>query len=164
MAQPVTYDATFEPPPAMPGMIADAMFTDKVVVPCGAAAQPFGTVVASVAATGVSVLPIGANPIEGVAIASHVHGGRAGGTPGSYVQYDAMSVMRSGRIWGRASGACTKDAVATYDAATGMFTGAGSPATLPNAKFLTANISIPGILSTDAAESVVLVELHSPAV
>lgn len=163
---PVTWDATFEPPPAIPGMIADAMFTDKVVVPCGAAPQPFGTVVAYVEATGVSVLPVGTNPVAGVSIMDHQVGGRrtnAGTQQSQNVQYDAISVMRRGRIWGRASAACTKGAVAKFDPATGMFTDAGT-ATLAQAKFLTANISIPGMLTTDTAESVVLVELHSPAV
>jgi len=162
MAQPVTFDANFDMYPAMPGMIADSMFTDKVTVPCGATAQPFGTLVASVPATGASVLPIGTNPIEGIAIHEHLVGGRRVAQNG-YVQYDAISVMRRGRIWALASGACTKDAVAKYDPATGMFADAGT-ATAPNAKFLSANLSIPGLLSGEAAVSVVLVELGSPAV
>jgi hypothetical protein len=162
MPIPVAPDATFELPPAVPGMIADAMFTDKAVVPCGAAATPFGALVASVAATGISVLPIGANPIEGIAIMDQGIGGRRTVT-GAYAQYDAMSVMRRGRIWARAGGACTKDAVAKYDPATGLFADAGT-GTLAQAKFLSANISIPGVVSTDSAESVVLVELHSPFV
>ena len=163
---PVTWDATYEPPVAIPGMIADLAFTDKVVVPCGAAAQPFGTVVAYVEATGVSVLPIATNPVAGVSIMDHQVAGRRtnnGAQQVGNVQYDAISVMRRGRIWGRASGACTKGAVAKFDPATGMFADAGT-GTLANAKFLTANLSIPGLLTSDTAESVVLVELHSPAV
>jgi len=163
---PVTWDSTFDPPPAIPGMIADAMFTDKVVVPCGATAQPFGSAVAYVEATGVSVLPAGTNPIAGIAIMDHQVAGRrtASGVPQTqYQQYDAMSVMRRGRIWARASGACTKGAVAKFDPATGLFADAGT-ATMAQAKFLSANISIPGMLTTDTAESVVLVELHSPVV
>ena len=166
MALPISIDTTFEPPPALPGMIADSMFTDKVVVPCGAAPQPFGTVVASVPATGISVLPIGANPIEGIAIMDHQVAGAAtatGATQDGYRQYNRMSVMRRGRIWGLASGACGKDAVAKYDPATGMFADAGT-GTLPNAKFLSAAVSIPGLASGEAAVSIVLVELHSPAV
>lgn len=45
--QPVTYDPLFDMVPAFPGMIADAMFTDKISVACGPSAQPFGTVVAT---------------------------------------------------------------------------------------------------------------------
>ena len=163
---PETWNSTFDPPVALPGMIADSMFTDKVVVPCGATPTPFGAVVAFVSATGVSALPIGTNPIAGVAIMEHLLGGRrnnSGAQSTSYEQYDRISVMRRGRIWGRASGACTKNGVAKYDPATGLFADAGT-GTLPNATFLSANISIPGMLSTDAAESVVLVELGSPAV
>jgi hypothetical protein len=163
MAVPVTFDATTEYAPAFAGMIVDAMFTDKVTVPCGATTQPFGTAVASVAATGVSVLPIGANVIEGIAIHEQQLGSRRGTVDG-YVQYDAISVMRRGRIWARASGACTKDAVAKYDAATGIFADAGA-ATLPNARFLSANLTIPAVQAgTDTSHQVVLVELHAPNV
>jgi len=163
---PITYDATFDPPPAMPGMIADLAFTDKIVVPCGTAATPFGAVVAYVTATGISVLPIGTNPIAGVAIMDHQVAGRRTATgvqQTAYVQYDAMSVMRRGRIWARASGACTKDAVAKYDPATGIFADAGT-GTLANAKFMSANINIPGVATGDATEIVVLGELHSPVI
>jgi hypothetical protein len=162
MAQPVTYDSTMDLAPAFPGMIADAMFTDKVTVPCGAAPQPFGTVVASVPATGVSVLPIAANSIEGIAIHEHqIASKRVGGD--TYTQYDAISVMRRGRIWARASGACTKDAVAKFDPATGIFADSGS-ATLVNAKFLNANLTVVAIAPGEATSQIVLVELHSPAI
>lgn len=158
--QPVTWDANFDYPPAFAGMIADDMVTDKVTVPCGATAQPIGTLVASLVATGVSVLPIGANPIEGIAIHDHRFAGRVTAQDG-YVQGDAISVMRRGRIWARASGACTKDAVAKYDPATGIFADAGT-ATLVNAKFLSAHLTIPGVET--GSQIIVLVELHSPAV
>lgn len=163
---PITWDSTFDPPPAMPGMIADLAFTDKIVVPCGASPTPFGSVVAYVTATGISALPIGTNPVAGIAIMDHQVAGRrtaTGAQQTGYVQYDAMSVMRRGRIWARASGACTKDAVAKYDPATGLFADAGT-GTLANAKFMSANLSIPGLLSGDAAEIIVLVELHSPVI
>jgi hypothetical protein len=159
--QPVTWNANYDYPPAYAGMIADSGFTDKVTVPCGATAQPYGSVVASVTATGVSVLPIGTNVPEGVAIHDHRGGARLVGNGDNYLQGDAMSVMRRGRIWGRASGTCTKDAVAKYDPATGLFSDAGT-ATLPNAKFLTANLSVPGI--DTGSQIIVQVELHSPAV
>lgn len=159
--QPVTFDPNYDYPPAFAGMIADSMFTDKVTVPCGTAPIPYGAVVASVAATGVSVLPVGTNPVEGVAIHDHRGGARLVGNGDNYVQGDAMSVMRRGRIWARASGACTKDAVAKYDPATGLFADAGT-GTLPNAKFVTANITVAGI--DTGSQSIVQVELHSPAV
>jgi len=163
MAVPVTFDPAVDYAPAFAGMIADAMFTDKVTVPCGATPQPFGTLVASTTATGVSVLPIGANIIEGIAIHEHQLGSRRTGTDG-YVQHDAMSVMRRGRIWARASGTCTKDAVAKYDAATGIFADAGA-GTMPNARFLSANLTIPAVQAgVDAAHQVVLVEVHAPNV
>lgn len=158
---PVTWSPDFDFPPAFAGMIADSMFTDKVTVPCGAAAQPFGTVVATVPATGVSVLPIGANTIEGVAIHDHRFSGRYVGQEG-YQQFDPMLVMSRGRVWALASGACTKDAVAKYDPATGVFADAGT-ATLPNATFLTANLAIPGIGGV-GTQTIVQVELHDPRV
>ncbi len=164
MATPVTFDPNVDYAPAFAGMIADAMFTDKVTVPCGAAPQPFGTVVASVTATGISALPIGANVIEGVAIHEQQIGSKRGAAGDTYTQFDAMSVMKRGRIWARASGACTKDAVAKYDAATGVFADSGA-ATLPNARFLSANLTIPAVQAgVDAPHQVVLVELHAPNV
>lgn len=162
MAVPITFDATTEYAPAFAGMIADAMFTDKVTVPAGTT-HPFGTVIASVTATGVSALPVGTNVIEGVAIHEQQLGSRRGGIDG-YVQYDAISVMRRGRVWGRASGACTKDAVAKYDPATGIFADAGT-GTLPNARFLSANLTIPAVQAgTDTSHQVVLLEIHAPNV
>lgn len=159
---PITWDANFEYPPAFAGMIADDMFTDKATVPCGAAPQPFGTVVATVTGTGVSALPVGTNIIEGIAIHDHRFAGRLTyPVQDGYVQYDAISVMRRGRIWARASGACTKDAVAKYDPATGIFADAGT-ATLPQAKFLSANLTIPGI--DGGSQIIVLLEVHSPFV
>lgn len=159
--QPVIWNATYDPPPAFAGMLADSGFKDSVTVACGAAPQPYGTVVASTSATGVSVLPIGSNPIEGVAIHDHRGGARLVNNGDAYQQGDAMSVLRRGRIWARASGACTKDAVAKYDPATGLFGDAGT-ATLPNAKFLSANLTVPGI--DTGSQIIVQVELHSPAV
>lgn len=157
---PITWDANYDFPPAFAGMIADDMVTDKVTVPCGASPVPHGAVVASLATTGVSVLPIGTNPIEGIAIHDHRFAGRVTSQDG-YVQGDAIAVMRRGRIWAKATGACTKDAVAKYDPATGLFADAGT-ATLTNAKFLSANLTIPGV--DTGSQIIVLVELHSPAV
>lgn len=157
---PVTWNSDFDYPPAFAGMIADDMFTDKVTVAAGAAGVQFGCVVATVVATGVSAMPIGTNVIEGIAIHDHRFAGRVT-TQEGYAQYDAISVMRRGRIWAKASGACTKDAVAKYDPATGQFADAGT-ATLPNAKFLTTALTIPGIES--GSQMIVQVELHSPAV
>lgn len=153
------YNAATENAPGFPGMLYDIGFTDKVVTPCGASAQPFGTVVGTVAATGVSVLPTGTN-LEGVAIHDHMVAGRRTDQSG-YVQGDAMSVLKRGRIWARASGACTKDAVAKYDPATGVFADAGT-ATYPQAKFLTGNISVVAIVPGGPTTQIVLVELHNP--
>lgn len=161
--QPVTWNSDFDPPPAYAGMLADNMVTDKTTVPCGAFTHPFGTVVAYVPATGVSVLPIGTNPVEGIAIHDHRFGSRSlAAQQGAYVQFDAISVCKRGRIWARASGACTKDGPANYDPATGTLADAGT-GTLPNAKFLTANFTVNDILG-GGTQSIVLVELHSPSV
>ena len=158
---PVIWNAETEFPPAFAGMSFDSSFKDDITVPCGASPQPFGTVVASVAATGLSVLPIGTNPIEGVALHDHRFSGGIVGQEG-YVQFNAMSVRRRGRIWALASGTCTKDAVAKYDPATGIFADAGT-GTLPNAKFITGHIAVPGINGV-GSQTVVGVELGSPVV
>jgi hypothetical protein len=137
--QPVVWNPDTESPPAFAGTPGDSGIGDKVGVPCGAAPQRFGTVVASVKTTGVSVLPIDAaqHAVEGVALHAHHPAGRVAGQDG-YVQGDMMSVKRRGRIWALASGACAKDAVAKYDPATGVFGDAGT-ATYPGARFLTAD-------------------------
>lgn len=158
---PVTYNPDTDSAPAVPGMLADSGFTDKITVPCGAAPQPFGTVVGTVAATGISVLPVGAN-LAGIALQDHAYAGRRI-TQDGYVQYDAMSVIARGRVWALASGTCTKDAVAKYDPATGVFADSGT-ATYPNAKFLTGAVQITGILSSNPAARIVQVELHNPTV
>jgi hypothetical protein len=158
--QPITYNATFDMQPAIPGLLADSGFTDKVTVPCGATAQPFGSVVASVAATGISVLPTGTNVLEGIAIYDATLAGRHDAQDG-YKQYDGISVLSRGRIWARASGTCTKDAVAKFNPATGVFADAGT-VTYPNARFLSANITSVGLLPGEAAEQMVLVELGDP--
>lgn len=160
MVQPVTYDATLDMVPAFPGMLADDGFTDKITIPCGATTHAFGTVVATVAATGRSVMPIGTNVLQGIAIHDHTLSGRHP-FQDTYVQYDAVSVLARGRIWARASGTCTKDAVAKYDPATGLFADAGS-ATYPQARFLTGNVTVIGVLASDASSQMVMVELHNP--
>lgn len=166
MAVPVSYDTAFDLAPAFPGMLADAMFTDKTTVPAGTSHQ-FGTVVATVAATGRSVMPVSTNVIQGVAIHDHNISGRympdVANSGDRYVQYDPISVLRRGRIWARASGACTKDAVAKFDPATGLFADAGS-ATMKNARFLSANLTITPVVASDASSIIVLVELHEPTV
>jgi hypothetical protein len=147
-------------------MLADAGFTDKVSIAAGTEHQ-FGTLVAADAATGKSVMPIGTNVIQGIALHDHNISGRylpgVANATDRYVQYDPMTVLRRGRVWARASGACTKDAVAKYDPATGIFANAGS-ATLKNAKFLTANLTVIGITPTDATSIIVMVELHDPGI
>jgi hypothetical protein len=158
---PVTFDATFDYAPGFAGMISDAMLTDKIAVPCGAAAQPFGTVVGYVEATGVSELPVVVTRIAGIAIHEQQTGSRRTATTG-YVQGEAMSVMRRGRIWALAIGTCTKGAVAKFTLASGAFSDAGA-ATLPTAKFLTGALTVPAV-STEATHQIVLVELHSPQV
>jgi hypothetical protein len=159
---PVTFDATFDYAPAFAGMISDAMFTDKIIVPCGATAQPFGTVVGYVEATGVSELPVVATRIAGIAIHEHQTGSRRTASTG-YVQYEAMSVMRRGRIWALANGACTKGAVAKFTLASGIFSDAGA-ATMPTAKFLSAALTVPAIWPGEPTHQIVLVEMHSPQV
>jgi hypothetical protein len=159
---PVTYDPVFDNQPGIPGALYDSGFTDKNGPPCGVSPQPFGTVVAAVAATGISVLPIGANILQGVAVYDAVLAGRHDAQNG-YKQGDAISVLRRGRIWGRASGACTKDAVAKYDPATGIWADAGS-ATYPNARFLSGMITGVGLVPGEAAELFVLVELGDPTI
>ncbi len=154
---PVTYDPLFDLAPCFPGMLADSGDTDKVTVPCGTAPQAFGTVVATVPATGISALPIGANTLQGIAIHDQTFAGRVVSQDG-YVRGDPMSVITEGRIWARASGACTKDAPAKFDPATGVFSDAGL-ATYPRARFLTGQVSVIGVLSTDAATIAVQVEL-----
>lgn len=168
MVQAVSYNTEFDFAPAFAGMPADAQITDKISVPCGATAVPFGAVVLSDAATGRSVAPSTANAVpQGIAIHDHNMAGRflpnVAGAADGYVQYDAIAVMRRGRIWARASGACTKDAVAKYDPATGLWADAGT-ATFPGARFLTANISIVPVIAGEAAHSIVMVELGDPTV
>lgn len=157
---PITWDANFDYPPAFAGMLADDMFTDKQTIPCGVTTQPFGTVVATVVATGISVLPVATNPVQGIALHDHRFAGRIT-TQEGYVRYDAMSVIGRGRVWALASGACTKDAVAKFDAATGIFADAAL-VTYPNARFLSTALTIPGIET--GSQLIVLVELHHPAV
>ncbi len=162
VTQPLLAPALGEFEPTLPpGSTYDSGLGDAVAVPCGATAQPFGTVVGYVEATGISVLPIGANPIAGIALREHQTGSRRAHS--AWVQYEPIPAKRRGRVWAAASGACTKGAVARFDPATGMFATAGS-ATYPNAKFLTADRLAEPVVVGDAGERVVLVELHSPAV
>lgn len=158
--QPVTYNATFDMQPAIAGLLADSGFTDKITVPCGATAQPFGTVVAAVATTGISVLPVATNVLQGIAIYDATLAGRHDVQDG-YKQFDAISTLRRGRIWARASGTCTKDAVAKFNPATGIFADAGA-STYPNARFLSGNITSVALLPGEATEQMVLVELGEP--
>ena len=158
--QPVRYDPNYDLVPAFPGMIADSGFSDTVTIACGPTPQPFGTVVGEDTATGRSVFPI-TNP-KGVALHDHNYAGRVGGVDG-YTQFDAMSVAQRRRVWGLASGTCSKDQVAKYNPANGTFSDAGT-ATMPNAKFLSANIACVGVRPGEAAAQMVLVELHSPTV
>jgi hypothetical protein len=166
MVQPVNYDPNLDFAPGFPGMKMDSGFGDVVSIPAGTS-HLFGTLIATVAATGRSVLPIGTNSFQGIAIHDHNLSGRympsVANAGDRYIQYDAISVMRKGRIWARASGTCTKDAVAKYDPATGIFADAGS-ATLKNARFITGNISVVGIDANDATSIMVAVELHDPSI
>src|SRR3712207_1416106 len=108
VTQPLLAPEFYEFEPALPpGSNFDTGFGDTVAVPCGATPQPFGTVVAYVEATGVSVLPVGANPIAGVAIHEQQRGSRRA-QRGNYVEFEAISAKRCGRVWAAASGACTK--------------------------------------------------------
>lgn len=169
MVQAVSYDTAFDMVPAFAGMIADSMFTDKVSIPCGTTPVLFGAgVFADPNGRSVAPAALSATVIwQGVAIHDHNLSGRwlpgVTGANDGYVQYDSIAVMKRGRIWARASGACTKDAVAKFDVATGLFADAGT-GTVPNARFLTANISIIGVLGTDTPHSIVMVELGDPTV
>lgn len=159
MPTPVSYTFATDMAPAVAGMPGDSGFMDKVTVPCGATAQTFGTVVAAVNTTGISVLPTTSNVLQGIALKDDTLAGRLSGQEG-YVQYDPMTVLRRGRAWGLASGTCTKDAVAKYDPATGIFADAGS-ATYPNARFLSGHVAVPKVDGTTGT-TIVYVELGEP--
>lgn len=157
MSETYVVDSTLYMTPAFAGMLADVQFTSKETHPA-AGTISFGMVVTPAADGKVSAGGTGVN--GGVAIADHTVAGVYQAS--QYRQYDPVSVLRRGRIWGLASGTCTKDAVAKYASATGIFLTAGNT-TLKNARFRSANISFPG-LPGDAAQILVLVELHDPGV
>lgn len=154
--------------PAIPGMLADNMFTDKGTVPCGSSAVQFGTVVATSPTTGISVLPIptagtppAASGLQGIAIHDHAYAGSFTQQNG-YIQFDAISVLARGRIWALASGTCTRDGPARFDPANGTFSDTGT-ITYPNAKFITGAINLGSLLSSIPNALIVQVELHAPA-
>lgn len=155
----IAYDTDVYMDPALPGLLADLQFTDKVVIACGPAPQPFGSVVGMDTATGVSALPV-ANA-QGIAIRETAYGGRAGGQAGAYVQYDAIAVCKRGRIWALASGACTKGGPVKYDPTTGIVGDAGT-ATLAKAKFVTGDVTLTGLIAGAPTRRIVQVELHEP--
>lgn len=171
MVQAVSYDTGFDFVPAFPGMKADAMFTDTVSIPCGSASIGFGCGVFADPVTGRSNTPATGNFI-GAAIHDHNLSGRylpnVTGANDGYVQYDSIAALRRGRIWARTSGSVTKESAVVTVETTGLTfttTAAGaSNIAVPHARFLSANLSIIGILAGDSATNTALLELGEPTV
>lgn len=157
------FDPTFDMSPAFPGMLADSGFTDKITLPANVAI-PFGTAVTKTAGKAV----LGAVPI-GIAIADQALQGIYRGSGliasfDSYQQYDAVSVLKTGRIWVLVAPTkvCTAEAVAKFDVA-GMATDDGAY-TMAHGRFLTTHFSwtspFPGI----GTRRVALVQLADPGI
>lgn len=160
MSESFVVDSNLYMAPAFAGMLADIQFTSKETNPCGATAIPFGVAATPNASTGV-LAPGGTGAGAGVAIHDHTVAGVY--QANEYRQYDAVSLLRRGRIWCKASGTCTKGAVAKFNATTGVF-GDAEANTMVNARFRTAQVSMSTGLPGDAAATLVLVELHDPAI
>jgi hypothetical protein len=170
MVTAVTYDSGFDLVPGFPGLLYDAGVTDKISVPCGSAAVPFGCAVFADPATGHSATPVTGTFI-GAAIHDHNLSGRYSSVAGAndtYIQYDAISVLRRGRIWARITGTVVKESVVVTALTTDLsFTTTAADAThivVPNARFLSANLSIIGILAGDTANNIAILELHEPTI
>lgn len=134
--------------PAFAGMKADSGFDRVESFPAGTAGLDFG-VATGTDANGLLVPGTGTK-IRGVSVHSHA----AGIVGGRYAPTECVSTMTRGLVWGKATGTVTKDAVAKYDPATGIFSDAGS-ATIPNSIFRSGATAVAG-------GSIVLVELHAP--
>ena len=161
MSETYTPDQSIYMPPAFAGMLADIQFTSKETHPCGTNPVPFGVVVTP--ASDGKVQAGGTGVGGGVAIHDHTVNGIYRSE--QYRRYDAVSVIRRGRIWCRvtAAGTCTKGAVVKFNATTGEVSDAGAN-TLKNARFRTAQITANSNLPGEANQLLVLVELHDPAV
>ena len=159
MSETYTPDSTLYMPPAFAGQLADLQFTSKETHPCGTNAVAFGCAVTPASDGKVQVG--GAGTGGGIAIHDHTVAGIYNAN--EYRRYDAVSVLRRGRIWAKATGTCTKGGVAKFDATTGVFSDGGAN-TLKNARFRTAKISSANNLPGESAQELVLVELHDPAI
>lgn len=158
MSETYSVDSNLYMTPAIAGQLADMQFTSKETHPCGANAVPFGTIATPASDGKVQVGGTGVG--GGVAIHDHTIAGVY--QAGEYRQYDAVSLLRRGRIWVKASGTCTKGGAVKFNATTGLV-GDAEAVVLKNARFRTAAVSMQG-LPGDNAVSLVLVELHDPAI
>lgn len=159
MSKTYIVDGNLYMAPAFAGMLADLQFTSKETHPCGTNAVPMG-VVATPAADG-KVQAGGTGAGAGAAIHDHTIAGVYGAA--EYRRYDAVSLLRRGRIWLKAAGTCTKGGVVKFSATTGEVSDGGAN-TLKNARFRTAAVSMANNLPGESAASLVLVEFHDPAI
>lgn len=153
----------FDMAPAHPGMLADTGFTDKVTHPAAGAIN-FGRAVSLNAQN--RVVEGGTAPI-GVALHDHTIGGiyspsSPGGRQNGYAQFDAVSVIKRGRVWVEAVAACTRGAAARFDA-NGRATTAGT-VVMNGARFLTADMTINTYVPEIGSQRMVLVELAEPTI
>lgn len=160
MSESFVVDGNLYSAPAFAGMLADIQFTSKETFPCGANPVPFGVMTTPNASTGIT--QVGGTGVGG-GVGIHDHIIAAIYQANEYRQFDAISMIRRGRIWCKASGACTKGAVAKFNATTGVF-GDAEANTAVNARFRTANVTMPTGLPGDTSAVLVLVEFHDPAV
>lgn len=157
------FDTTFDMTPAYPGMLADDGFTDKITLPANVAI-PFGAAVTKTSGKAV----LGAVPI-GIAIADQTLNGIYRG-PGvltsydTYLQYDAVSVLKTGRVWAlvAATKVCTAEAVAKFDV-NGLATDDGAY-TMKHARFLTTHYSWTSPVAALGTRRLVLVQLADPGI
>lgn len=159
MSESYVVDDDYYMTPAFAGLLADLQFTSKESHPTSTVI-PFGVVATPVVATG--VLAVGGTGVGG-GVALHDHIRAAVNNANQYKVGDAVSLIRRGRVWCRASGTCTKGAAAKFNAITGVF-GDAEANTLTNARFRTANVAMDDGTGAGTTVSLVLVELHDPAI
>lgn len=155
------YNPAIDMAPAFAGQIADLMFTDKITLPA-ATVIGFGLAVYK-DANGRAAVGASAD-LLGVTIHDHtiLGGFYPNGIPDGYGQYDAVSVMKRGRIWMRAAGTCTKGGVVNVDGS-GLALTAGA-SLLKGARFLTADMLVTPAMPQFAQQRIVLVELGDPTI
>lgn len=149
--------------PAFPGMLADNGFTDKVGLPARVTIA-FGIAVAKLADGGAG-LPTALIAPFGISIADHTMVGiyrPAAPSVVGYAQYDAVSILRRGRIWMLANGACTADAPLTVNTS-GVASNAGT-ITMKNARFVTSDFTWNSNVPAIGTQRMVMVELHDPGI